>query len=95
MNRTHHPVSNLSSSDRPRSPRGGIAVLFAAALDGDTRAEDELRRLAIHSDRAGDALAAVGYSHGLSESKREPSPSDVAATDQLIAAVLAAVRVPH
>lgn len=81
MNRAHHPVSGLSANDWPRRARGTIADLFAASLDGDTRAEDELRRLAVHSDRAGDALAAVGYSHGLSESKREPSPSEVAATD--------------
>lgn len=96
MNSAHHLVSKLSISHRLRRSRDASTILFAAAFDGDTRAEDELRRLAIHSDRAGDALAAVGYSYGLSESRRlEHTPSDVAALDQLIAAALAALKVPR
>ena len=96
MTPAQHRADNASTSSHPRRSRDAVAALFAAALDGDTYAENELRRLALHSDRAGDALAAVGYSRGLSASRRpEPSPAEVAATDQLIAAVLAAVAAPR
>lgn len=89
---TPHPAADHPSGGSPRRAQDAVAVLFAAALDDDLAAEHELRRLAIDSDHAADALAAVAWAHALSESRRRPpSPSEIASTDQLIAAVLDAV----
>ena len=80
-------MTNTESFCRHRDP---VAAAFAAALDGDVRAECELRELAVHHDRAADALCALAYSEAL-EDPQPVRPSDVAATDQMIAAVLEAV----
>lgn len=70
-----------------RRQRGPVTVLFAAALHGDIRAEDELRELAVVSDRAAEALCALAYAVDVPE----PRPADVAATDQMVAAVIEAI----
>lgn len=90
MNTTHHPAADHHpAGGRPWRAQDAVAVLFAAALDDDLEAEHELRRLAIDSDHAADALAAVAWAHALGASRRRPpSPSEIASTDQLIAAVL-------
>jgi hypothetical protein len=80
-------MTNAQTACRRRDP---IAAAFAAALDGDVRAECELRELAVHHDRAADALCALAHREAL-EDPRPASPADVAATDQMIAAVLEAV----
>lgn len=67
-----------------------VTALFAAALDGDHYAEHELRDLAVHDDHAADALCALAHS----DSANIPGPvcpADIAATDQVIAAVLESV----
>lgn len=74
-----------------RRQRGPVTVLFAAALHGDIRSEDELRTLAIHDDHAAEALCALAF--GEAPDATQPlRPVDVAATDQMIASVLDAVR---
>jgi hypothetical protein len=80
-------MTNAPSACRRRDP---IAAAFAAALEGDVRAEFELRELAVHHDRAADALCALAYREAL-EDPRPVCPANVAATDQMIAAVLQAV----
>ena len=94
MNSTNHSAGHHQAAGGcPERTDDAVTVLFAAALEDDLRAEHELRLLALHSDHAADALAAVAYAHGLRESRAlPPSPSEIASTDQLIAAVLDAVN---
>lgn len=80
-------MTNTESFCRHRDP---VSAAFAAALDGEVRAECELRELAVHHDRAADALCALAYSEAI-EDPRPVSPANVAATDQMIAAVFEAV----
>jgi hypothetical protein len=77
-------MTNTESARRHRDP---VTIAFAAALDGDVRAECLLKELAVHHDRAADALCALAYK----EHSRPVRPEDVAATDQMIASVLEAV----
>ncbi|MEJ2862171.1 hypothetical protein [Actinomycetospora flava] len=73
--------------------RDPVATLFAAALDGDARAEHALRELARTDDLAADALCALA---SCEVDDADPThPADVAAIDQLIAAVLEAVGPPR
>lgn len=79
----------MTNSQPPLRP-DPVSAAFASALDGDVRGEDQLRALAVHHDRAVDALFALVSREALGD----PSPvrpADVAATDQMIAAVLETV----
>ncbi|GLZ50064.1 hypothetical protein Acsp06_62490 [Actinomycetospora sp. NBRC 106375] len=80
----------MTSQLHSAPPRDRTIALFAAALDGDAQAERTLRELALTDDLAAEALCAVAYSEALDDA--EPTrPADVAATDQMIAAVFEAV----
>lgn len=77
----------MNATRLPHSYRDAVTALFAAALDGEHDAEHELRGLAVHDDRAADALCALAYA-STSDITRPPTPADVAATDQVVAVVL-------
>ena len=77
----------MNATNPAHRHRDPVTALFAAALDGDHHAEHELRDLAVHDDRAADALCALAYAN-TSDITGPPSPADIAATDQVIAAVL-------
>lgn len=74
-------MTTVHPTCRARDP---LTLMFAAALDGDLRAEDKLRALAIDNDRAADALVALACAETVDLTR----PADIAATDQMIAAIL-------
>lgn len=78
-----------ASSRRHRDP---ITGLFASALGGDIRAEHDLRELAVHNDRAAEALCALAYAADIPDAR----PADVAVTERTVAAVIDAIsRMPR
>lgn len=79
-------MTDLAPNRRHRDP---VTALFATALNGDVSAEHELGELAVLDDRAAEALCALVCSEVVA--MPDARPSDVAATDQMIAAVLEAV----
>jgi hypothetical protein len=80
----------MNATNPAHRHRDLMTALFAAALDGEHHAEHELRILAAHNGRAADALCALAYAGG-SETVGPRCPADVAATDQVIAAVLESI----
>ena len=87
------PAATSPVASVGRRPRDPVTALFAAALDGDTRAEDELRELAHRDNRSADALAAIAYAAGLETRRFQPAPcvADIAAADQTLAACLSRI----
>jgi hypothetical protein len=77
------------TTTQPRSP-DSVTTLFAAALHGNVSAEHELRELALADDVAADALCALAYVDASDDTGPAPA-TDIAATDQVIAAVLEVV----
>ncbi|MFC5138311.1 hypothetical protein ACFPK1_08730 [Actinomycetospora rhizophila] len=80
----------MTTSEAGHLHRDQVCTLFALALDGHSRAEDELRELAVHHDGAAELLGVLACSDA-NVHTGAPRPADVAATDQVIAAVLEAV----
>lgn len=79
----------MTQSRLRRRARGSVTLLFAAALDGHPGTEHDLRELARTDDLAADALCALAVvTRGDAVAA---GPADIAATDQMIAAVLEAV----
>ena len=77
----------MTATNPAHRHRDPVTVLFAAALDGDYDAEHELRGLDVHDDHPADALCALSCVN-TSDITASPSSGDIAATDQVIAAVL-------
>lgn len=80
----------MTTSEPSRPQRDHVCTLFALALDGHDCAEDKLRELAVHHDGAAELLGVLACSDTPVHTGA-PRPADVAATDQVIAAVLDAV----
>jgi len=83
----------MNATRPPHSYGDAVTALFAAALDGEHHAEHELRDLAVHDERAADALCALVYAEA-PDTAGPRCPADVAATDQVVAAVLESVGAP-